>query len=73
MSPLRLRSATLAIPCPICGSTMRPTYGQVIDEATIFCPQGHRVHLVGKDDGIRQLDRSLTHLDRQLRRLGRRR
>ncbi len=73
MSGIRLRSAALTVPCPVCGSTFRVTYGQVIDEATVLCPTGHRVHLVDQGDGVRQLDRSLTDLSRQLRRLGRRR
>lgn len=73
MSHLRLRSATITVTCPVCGNAMHATYGQVIDEVAILCPQGHRVQLVDKDDGVRHVERSLTQLDRQLRRLGRRR
>ena len=73
MSPLQLRSAPLTLPCPVCGTAMHVTYGQVIDEATVLCPHGHSVHLVDKGDGVRQLDRSFTQLNRQLRRMGRRR
>lgn len=73
MSPIRLRSAPLTLPCPVCGAVMHVTYGQVIDEVTTICPQGHSVHLVDKGDGVRQLDHSLNQLNRQLRRIGRRR
>ena len=73
MSGLRLRSAGLTIPCPLCGGAIRTTYGHVIDEATVVCPRGHSVHLVDNGDSVRRLDRSLTDLNRQLRRLGRRR
>lgn len=69
----RLRSSALDVPCPACGSAIRTTYGQVIDEATVVCPLGHSVRLVDNGDSVRRLDRSLTDLNRQLRRIGRRR
>lgn len=73
MSGLRLRSASLTVPCPVCGSAISTTYGQVINEATVLCPQEHSVKLVDNGDGVRKLDRSIDQLNRSLRRLGRRR
>lgn len=73
MSNLRLRSAALTVPCPVCGSAIRTTYGEVIDEMTVACPRGRSVTLVDQNDSVRQLDRSFAQLNQSLRRLGRRR
>lgn len=72
MSGARLRSASLAIPCPACGNRIRTTCGALMDEVTVVCPRGHRVRLVDNGDGVRRLDRTLNDLNRQLRRLSRR-
>jgi hypothetical protein len=73
MSGLHLRSASINVPCPVCGSTIYTTYGHVIDDATVLCPRGHSVQFVDSGDSVRRLDRSLSDLSRQVRRLGRRR
>ncbi len=73
MNGLRLRSASLAVPCPRCGSTIHTTYGQVIDEVKVVCPCGHSVKLRDQNDGLRQLDRSFNQINRSLKRIGRRR
>jgi len=73
MSGLRLRPVGLTVPCPVCGSAIHTTYGQVIKEVTVLCPKGHSVKLVDQHDGMRKLDRSFDEFNRSLRRLGRRR
>jgi hypothetical protein len=69
----QFRSMAYRPACPVCGSTINTTLSAVIDERAVSCPKGHSIQLVDQGDGSRKLDRSLDDLDRQLRKLGRRR
>lgn len=84
MGNLRLRSASLQGNCPICGARFTATLGDAIDEQQVSCANGHPIQLRDDNDNVRQgisqverdfaeLERSLSKLNRQFRRPGRRR
>jgi hypothetical protein len=84
MGNLRLRSAPLRGNCPVCGAPFSATLGDAIDERQVACTNGHLIQLHDNNDGVRRgvgqaerdfvkLERSFKDLNRQLRRLSRRR
>ena len=84
MGNLRLRSAPLRGNCPVCGAAYSATLGDAIDERQVSCANGHLIQLRDDNDSVRQgvgqaerdfvkLERSFKDLNRQRRRLGRRR
>lgn len=48
-----------------CESSLVVTHGQLIDHATVRCPRGHEINLVGDTNGLRQVDQSLNQLKRR--------
>ena len=61
----------LDITCPDCGSPLRATLDDVARERTVRCGRGHSINLRDEGGGARSATKSLSDLERTLKRLGR--
>ena len=58
------------IECPECQSKLRVSLEDVAKQRTVRCPQGHSIKLVDEGGGFRKAEKSLSDLDKAIRKLG---
>lgn len=56
--------------CPDCGGKVRFNLDDVAKQRTVRCSRGHGVNLRDEDGGARKASKSLSDLDKSLKRLG---
>ncbi len=60
----------IAIECPVCGSIVRFTFDDVARQRTVRCSRGHQVKLQDEGGGARKVTKSLSDLDKALKKFG---
>jgi predicted nucleic acid-binding Zn ribbon protein len=65
-------SDKLEAECPDCGAKLRFTLDDVAKQRSVRCSSGHSVELQDEGGGARKAAKSLSDLDKTLKRFGKR-